>query len=647
VTLTAPSPIGAAELESRNRERLARAEALLRTLDSASAPFTKGSVITPLNDTQVELANLGSECGIYVAMHPEPEVQQTAEKLQREAVDVGQRLLQSRRLYDALGALEPASLGPAERRLIEVVRMDMRHAGALLGPAERERARTLRAQLTKLSQDHARNIREDTRHIDLEGPGELAGLPADYVATHKPGPGGTIRITTNPPDHAPFMAYAESDRARKALQTAYLDRAPANVDVLAALTRTRHELASLLGYPTWAHYNVEDRMVGTPDRMVAFFDELDDATRESAEREYAMVLAEKRADDPDAKTVGDWESQYYMNRVKAKHFSFDAQEVRPYLEYGRVRQAILDLNAELFGMTFTPVVHEQRWHPTVESFDVTIDGEPAGRISLDMHPRERKNKWFFNAPLRLGVGGKQAGHGVLCCNFPDPTTLSGPALMEHAAVVTYFHEFGHLVHGLARGGVPYARISRTEGDFMEAPSTFLEDWIFDYDVLLRFATHVDTGASIPAELVKRLRAARNFGRAIRTRRMLARSRLSLALHDGTRPGADPREVERDVYGRYEVFEQIPGTASPASWEHMAGDHYSAAYYTYLWSETIARDLLSAFDGNLMDTTVSRRYRDAILAPGGTKPAAELVRDFLGRPYDLRAFKEWVAGERDR
>lgn len=643
MTLTLPAPITAERLETRNRERLARAESLLRQLERGAAPFTKDSVITPLNDFQVELFNLASECGIYVSMHPDPEVQQLAEKLQREAVEYGQRMLQSRPLYDALGAIDPASFGPVERRFVDLARSDMRRAGVELGPAERDRARALRAELTRLGQDHARNIREDTRYVALEGSRELDGLPADYVATHQPGLDGVIRISTNPPDHQPFMTYARSDRARKALHTAYLDRAPANVEVLAALTRTRHELAILLGYPTWAHYNVEDRMVRTPDALARFFDELDDASRDAAKAELDLLFEEKRLDQPGATTIGEWEWQYYVNRLKTRRFNFDAQEVRPYLEYGRVRQAILDLNSELFGMTFAPVLHEERWHPTVESFDVTIDGTSAGRISLDMHPRERKNKWFFNAPLRLGLGGKQAGHGVLCCNFPDPTTLSGPALMEHAHVVTYFHEFGHLVHGLARRFVPYARLSRTEGDFMEAPSTFLEDWIFDFKVLTRFAKHVETRAAIPAELVWRLRAARNFGRAIRTRQMLARSRLSLALHDGTRPGADPRVVEGEINERYGLFERIPGTASPASWEHMNGDHYSAAYYTYLWSQTIAKDLHTAFDGDLMNTTVSRRYRDKILAPGGTKPAAELVRDFLGRPYDLRAFKEWVAG----
>ena len=134
------------------------------------------------------------------------------------------------------------------------------------------------------------------------------------------------------------------------------------------------------------------------------------------------------------------------------------------------------------------------------------------------------------------------------------------------------------------------------------------------------------------------------GRGIRTlTASIAQSRLSLALHDGKRPGADPRVLAAEVFAKYSPFERLEGTAHPASWEHMNGDHYSAAYYTYLWSSTIARDLHTAFSGDLMDTRVSLRYRDQILAPGGTKPAADLVKDFLGRPGDLRAFKAWLTG----
>jgi Zn-dependent oligopeptidase len=637
---TAPAPVSARILEDRNRERLTRADALLRRLESerdADALRT----IPVLNDIHRELSNLASECGIYVSMHPDKEVRDTAEGLQREASDFSQISLQSMPVYDALG--RGHGLGPLERRLVELVRMDMKRAGVTLGPAARDRARALRAELTRLGQDHARNIRDDTRQVALESDRELDGLPADYKGSHLPDADGVTRISTNPPDMTPVMTYAHSERLRKELQRASEDRAPANLDVLRGLTTTRHELATLLGYKTWAHYNLEERMVGTPEALGRFIEEVDEVARTSAEAELAELLAEKKIDQPGATSVGSWDRLYYTNRVKAKRFRFDAQEVRPYLEYRRVRQAILDLNAKLFGLTFAPVVHEERWHPSVESFDVTIDGRPSGRISLDMHPREGKNKWFFNAPLVLGVGGAQLPHGVLCCNFPDPAAALGPALMEHQQVVTYFHEFGHLVHGLARGEVPYVRLSRTEGDFMEAPSMFLEEWIFDHAVLSSFARHVDTGAAIPADLVERLRAGRDFGRAIRVYEgLLFLSRVSLALHDGTRTGDDPRAIVEDLGHGYSLFERLPGTAFPASWEHVSGDHYSAAYYTYLWSVTIAKDLQTAFGDDLMNASVARRYRDRILAPGGTKPAAELVRDFLGRPYDLRAFKAWLA-----
>ena len=633
---TAAAPLSARVLEDRNRDRLASAARVFRDLESGASPLLPG-----LNDLHIELSNVQSECGIAIAMHPDKEVRDTGEKLQREASDFAQETLQSVPIYEALERI--GAHDAIEGRFIELVRLDMRRAGVRLGPAERDRARKLRLTLTKLGQDHARNIRDDTRWVAIGSAGELAGLPQDYLRAHPPGDDGTIRISTNPPDMQPVMTYGNNAALRKDLQRESENRAPDNVDVLRELTRTRDELARVLGYPTWADYNLEDRMAATPDTVARFLGEIDEVAVAAARAEVAELLAEKRLDDPHATKIGTWDRAYYLNRVKTKRFRFDAQEIRPYLEYRTVRQAILDLNSELFGMRFAAVVHPERWHPSVESFDVTIDGAPAGRISLDMHPREGKNKWFFNAPLQLGVEGKQLPHSVLCCNFPDPASISGPALMEHQQVVTYFHEFGHLVHGIARGHVPYVRLSRTEGDFMEAPSTFLEEWIYDHTVLSRFATHVTTGSKIPEELVARLRAARDFGRGLRLHEgLIGGARLSLALHDGSRPGGDPRAIATELEGEHSLLERLPGTSWPASWEHMNGDAYSAAYYTYSWSTAIAKDLHTAFGDDLMDLGTARRYRDRILAPGGTKPAAELVCDFLGRPYDLRAFKAWLA-----
>lgn len=641
--LETAAPITAGRLEDRNRERLARARAVLRSLEN-DRPATGRALVELLNDAQIEISNIASECRVYGAMHPDKEVRDTAERLDREQSELAQVMLQSRPVYDALVALDTATLDAEERRLAELLRMDMRRAGVELGPAERERARELRARMTKLTQDHARNIRDDTRLVALESAAELDGLPSDYVESHRPGADGVIRISTNAPDTTPVMTYGHSERVRKALLLASWDRAPQNVEVMRELVRARHDFATLLGYPSWAHYNLEERMIGTPEAAARFLQEVDDASAEVARSEYADLLAEKRLEQPDATAVARWEWAYLANRVKRRRFRFDAQEVRPYLEYRCVRQAILDLSAELFGLSFSPVIHEERWHRSVESFDVAVDGVNAGRISLDMHPREGKDKWFFSLPLMLGVRGRQPQHGVLCCNFPDPEASAGPALLDQRQVATYFHEFGHLVHAVMRGGVRFVRLSRTEGDFMEAPSILLEDFIYDHGVLSRFARHVESGAQIPADLVERARAAREFGRGIFFRELLlGGGYLALALHDGTRVGADPRALYSEAERRISLFDPIVGTNFPASIDHFAQEQYSAAYYTYAWSMVIAKDLVGAFGRDLLDGRVARRYRDSILRPGGTRPAAELVREFLGRPYDTRAFTAWLSG----
>jgi thimet oligopeptidase len=405
------------------------------------------------------------------------------------------------------------------------------------------------------------------------------------------------------------------------------------------MLRTRHELATLLGYPTWADYATEDKMVETSANARDFIAKAYAATEEGGRAERARILARRRREGLPGDEIRDSEMTYLTERVKAEELAFDARSVRPYFEYRAVRQAILDLNSELFGLSFARV-EEGLWHPSVETFDVTVDGELAGRISLDMHPREGKFKHAACFSLRPGVGGRQLPHYVLVCNFPDPGATTGPALMDHREVVTFFHEFGHLVHSIVRGRIPWVRLGAVaEWDFVEAPSQFLEEWIYDYDVLRRFAKHVETGEAITPELVERLRAARDFGRGLFVQRQLFLSAISLAYHDRDPEGLDTTKLLFELADRYSPARVDPESRFQASFGHLEG--YSAAYYTYMLSLTIARDLLSSFTDGLMDIARARRYRDLILAPGGTKPAAELVNDFLGRPFSFDAFAAWL------
>ncbi|GAC1696197.1 MAG: M3 family metallopeptidase [Candidatus Limnocylindrales bacterium] len=635
------APDRAAAIRERNVALITRATELLVALEDRTATHPD-ALIRQVDELQLTLLNAGSEVGVLSEVHPDLEVRQAAEALAREVTRLTTAVNQSARIYDALAAIDRDALDAPQRRMVELTLRDMRRSGAALDASGQRRAQDLRERITALSQDYSRNIRDDVRTIEL-APSALEGLPADYVAAH-PVEGGVVRVTTDPPDMQPLMAYSRDRAARKALATAYQDRAPGNRAVFEALRLARHELATLLGYPSWAAYNIEDKMAGTPDKVEAFLSRVADVAREPAERTAADLLAIARRDDPTAERLGDWDTAYHLTVLKTERLKFDPRSVRPYLEYRAVRQAILDLAAELFRMTFTPIDLPDSWHPSVEHFEVTMDGRPAGRISLDMHPRPGKNKWFFSFGMVAGIKDRQLPHNVLVCNFPDPSRASGPALMEHSHVVTFFHEFGHLVHGLARRDVPYARLARpAENDFMEAPSRFLEDHIFDLAVLRRFAKHIETGEPISPQLVERLRAAREFGQGLTAERSVTQSRLALALHAGDPRGTDARTIASEVATQTSRLAELKDTNHPVNWTHMSNESYSASYYTYLWSNVIANDLASAFADGLLDPVRTVRYRDLVLAPGGTKPAAEAVADFLGRPYGFDAFATRLRG----
>jgi thimet oligopeptidase len=451
-----------------------------------------------------------------------------------------------------------------------------------------------------------------------------------------------VRVTTEYPDYIPFMAYADDTRARHALHRVFANRAtPANLEVLTTMIRTKHELAGLLGFRSWAEYQTQDTIAGSAQGVRSFLAEVADIARDRARRESEQLLAKKRQREPGASRIGEWELTYLQEKVKAEEIGSDAREARPYFEYRTVRQAILDLSSELFGLEFSRS-SEPLWHPSVETFEVAVDGAQSGRISLDMHPREGKYKHAANFGYRPGKGGgAQETHSVLVCNFPDPSTVQGPALMDHREVVTYFHEFGHLVHSIMRGRLPWARLARpVEFDFIEAPSQFLEQWIFDHSVLRRFARHIETGEPISEAMVTKLREARDFGRGVQTQRAVFMSMVSLELHDRDPRDLDVMKVWHELAEKWSPTEMDPEGRFPASWTHMPG--YASLYMTYTLSRTVAESLSSGFTKGLMDLEQTRRYRDIVLAQGGTKPALKLVEEFLGRPHDLSAFKRWLS-----
>ncbi|HMK74381.1 MAG TPA: M3 family metallopeptidase [Myxococcaceae bacterium] len=620
---------------------LAAARAELAALRAVEGARGLENTLRSFHRIQLHLSNAGHRAGLFSEVHPEQAVRQAAEKATQALSAFATELSLDPGVYRALASLDARAFEPAARRFLEHTLRDFRRAGVDKDDTTRARLKELADRAVVLGQTFDRAIREDVRTVKLR-PEQLRGLPADYRAAHPPGEDGLVAITTDYPDYLPFRQYAEDGPARRALYVENSSRAwPANDATLRELLAVRAEQARLLGYASWADYITEDKMSRTAATVAGFLERVATVSEQRARTDLAQILEAKRKDEPAAERVEDWEKAFYEERVKQERFAFDSQSVRPYFEFHRTRDGLLTLCGRLFDVAFRRVEGAPVWHPAVDVYDVERSGELLGRVYLDLHPRPDKYKHAAQFPLVSGLRGVQRPEGVLVCNFADPRVAS-PALLDHDDVVTLFHEFGHLMHHLLGGGQEWLGFSgvATEWDFVEAPSQMLEEWAWDPATLGLFARHVDTGEPLPQALVEQMRVANEFGKGTRTRHQLFYAQLSLAYHRGDSSDLDLTATMIDLQRRFSPFPHVPGTHFFASFGHLHG--YSAMYYTYLWSLVIAKDLLSEFRrSGLLDATVARRYREAVLAPGGSRDAADLVAAFLGRPYGFEAFEAWL------
>jgi thimet oligopeptidase len=397
--------------------------------------------------------------------------------------------------------------------------------------------------------------------------------------------------------------------------------------------QTRYEIATLLGYSSWADYNAADKMIRNGKSIGDFIEQLDATTRPLAEREAAMLLAEKRKAHPEAKDLTVDDSWYYPELVRRSHYDFDSQAVRPYLAYDKVKQGILNTAAALFNITFRQESGASAWDPSVETWDVIDDGKAIGRFYLDMHPRPGKYSHDEMAQVLDGIRGKQLPEAALICNFPRPTATD-PGLMDYGDVVTFFHEFGHLMHHILGGQQEWAGISgiTMEQDFAEAPSQMLEEWMHSPQVLASFARDYKTHQPIPAGLVARMNRASAFGRAGEVALNNAFSAISYDVYKDRPQNIELDKVCLEDLRRYTQFVPAPETHLYTSFNHLGG--YSSSYYIYMWDKVIAEDFFQQFDQqNLLAGEAPMRYRRVVLEPGGSMSANDLVKNFLNRPQD--------------
>lgn len=634
-------PDGAAFAKVQD-ERLAKAQAALDRMLAVRGTRTVENTLVPYDEVQLYLDAAGQQAGLMEEVHPDAGFRATAEKISQRVSAFSTNLSLNRAVYDAIAAIDVSKADAETRYYVERTLRDFRLAGVDKDEATRNKIRALHEELVLIGQEFSRNIRDDKRTVIVSDVKELEGLPADYIERHKPGPDGKITLTIDYPDSLPVFSYAKNEALRKRMYIAYNNRAyPNNMAVLDRLISKRYELANLVGFKTWADYITADKMVESSTNASTFIDRIVQASGQRAEREYQMLVKRKQQDEPGAKGINAWEFTYYSELVRKASYDFDTQSVRPYFQYDRVKQGVLDVTGKLFGVTFKQVKDAPVWDKSVECYEMFEGGKLVGRFYLDMHPREGKYSHAAQFGVRTGVAGKQIPEAVLVCNFPGGIE-GDPGLMEHDDVVTFFHEFGHLLHTLFAGRHKWVGIGgiSTERDFVEAPSQMLEEWTWDAPTLQSFARHYKTNEPIPTALVQQMRRASEFGEGLRVRRQMVYARLSLSIYDRAPGQVNTDALIKQITEQYQPFPFVEDTHFQTAFGHLDG--YSAVYYTYMWSLVIAKDMFSQFDkANLLAPGVAKRYRDAVLAPGGSKPAAKLVEDFLGRPFNFTSWQKWL------
>ncbi|NNC91589.1 MAG: Zn-dependent oligopeptidase [Acidimicrobiia bacterium] len=618
------------------------ANELIDAIAAVAGPNTIENTLLPLNETAAIIEAAYGQGAFMARVHPDPTVRIAAteeeEKLSKWSIEVVFRP----DLYAAFKRLADRDLDatPEQRRLLDFWMRDFRRAGHELDAVEQQELKQLKHRLVELEVAFGSNIDAHTDHIEVTR-AELDGLPDSFIDALKPGDAeGTFRVTLDYPDLYPFLQNATNRARRKELLLKKNSSVVAdNRPLLEEALELRRRIARLIGYDSWAHHSMDVKMAD-PVRVKQFYDALVPRLREKVKTEHAkmaQLLADEYGDD----TLQQWDVSYYTTQITRDEYGVDQYKVAEYFPLETVIDGMLNITADMFGVTYRRVADPAAWHPDVYLFQVTDQdtAEHLAHFYMDLFPREGKYGHAAAFDLVAGhtslAGEKIRPIAAMVANFTKPTK-EAPSLLRHDEVLTLFHEFGHILHQtLTRAETVRFSGANTEWDFVEAPSQIMEHWTWDPDVLGRFSGHYQTGQRIPQDLVDSLVAARDVNIAAANLRQVYFGIIDLLLHDD----AEKRDIDALDRQAYEVNE-LPfpeETFFLASFGHVMGG-YDAGYYGYLWSKVFGDDMYSRFQQEgVLNPEVGRAYRRAILEQGGTKDADDLLFDFLGRPPTNEAF----------
>jgi len=548
-------------------------------------------------------------------------------------------------LYEAIrefaATAEAKALAGEDARWLAFELRDYRRNGFELPAEERSQVRTLFDRLVELDVQFRKNIDEYEDGIVVNRE-QLSAMPETWIDSLKTVEEHGVtryRVSLDYPEIQPFMANCPDGELRRQLFEKDQRKGGAeNVRILEGAIRVRHELATLLGYDSWAAYRTETRMAKSRQAVASFLEDLRERVMVKAGVDFDQMreLAASRGQAE----VNIWDWRYYHNEQLKTKYAVDDFEVAKYFPLDAVLDGMFGVYQRILGVVFTGAPDAPRWHPDVLAYDIreAAGGEPFARFYMDLFPRPNKYGHAAAFTLRRGRrlpdGSYQQPVSSIVANFTKPSG-SQPSLLRHSEVDTFFHEFGHIMHQtLTRAERGRFSGTQTERDFVEAPSQMLEHWCWEPKVLASFARHFETGAPLPETLLNSMIAAKQLDSGIMALRQLFFATLDLTYHS---PGFDG-DTTATLEALHEVtgFPYTAGTHFQSGFGHLFG--YDAGYYGYLWSQVFGDDMYTRFEATSpMDTETGLRYRRTILERGGTVDGDVLVRDFLGREPNNEAF----------
>lgn len=600
----------------------------LHNLTVIKSKPTYQTVMQPFDKYMIEFTDQLLHDNLMKNVHTDEGIRKASTECALKGFAIFNSLGMNRPLYDRMSQVSTEGLNGAQIYTVNYWKKQFEASGIGKDKTTRLKIKAINDDIDKISNLFSQNITDDIRSVTVKKE-RLNGVPSDYLTSHPADKNGMITISTSYSDVGPIFKYVHDQSLREEVLRMFNTRAyPQNKAVLMQVLEKRYQLAKMLNHDNFAQLNMLGTMVKTPTNVENFTSTLSKAIKTPVEKEKARLLARKQKTAPQALTVAAWDRSYLSNLIREEDYQLDAKEVREYFDYDKVRNGIISLAEDLFSLKIKAYSGDT-WHTSVEAYEVFENNELIGRFFFDSHPRAGKYTHAAQFGMKMGKKGVEIPEAALIMNFPK-------GLMEHGQVETFLHEFGHLLHYIFAGqnDIGFSRF-QDESDFGEAPSMMLQEWIWDYETLSKFATN-SKDEVIPKNLVVKMNKARYFGQAIGTATQLTYSAMSLELYNRSPEGIDLNAFEKNIYLKYAPYKLVEGTHPYASFGHLTD--YGAKYYTYQWSNAIAEELLSKFkkDG-LRNKKTANEYRHKILAITGTQPASELVKDFLGRDFGVDAY----------